>query len=196
MDQQEYTNELLAFFKALADVNRLKIIGLLAQEPLSVEQLAEMLELTPSTISHHLARLSKAGLVSARPDSYYNIYQMEAKALEQMAQRLLAKETLPAVVADVDVDAYDKKVLSSYMTPDGKIKAFPMQQKKMQAILRLVVQSFTPGEHYTEKQVNDMLRTFNSDTAKLRRDLVDFGLLKRQNGGRDYWREAPSAGGE
>lgn len=196
MDQQAYTNELLAFFKALADVNRLKIIGLLAQEPLSVEQLAEMLELTPSTISHHLARLSKAGLVSARPDSYYNIYQMEAKALEQMAQRLLAKETLPAVVADVDVDAYDKKVLSSYMTPDGKIKAFPMQQKKMQAILRLVVQSFTPGEHYTEKQVNDMLRTFNSDTAKLRRDLVDFGLLKRQNGGRDYWREAPSAGGE
>lgn len=190
MDQQEYTNELLNFFKALADVNRLKIVGLLAQEPLSVEQLAEMLELTPSTISHHLARLSKAGLVSARPDSYYNIYQMEAKALEQMAQRLLAKETLPAVVADVDVDAYDKKVLSNYMTPDGKIKTFPMQQKKLQAILRLVVQSFTPGEHYTEKQVNDILRTFNSDTAKLRRDLVDFGLLKRQNGGRDYWREA------
>ena len=190
MDQQEYTNELLNFFKALADVNRLKIVGLLAQEPLSVEQLAEMLELTPSTISHHLARLSKVGLVSARPDSYYNIYQMEAKALEQMAQRLLAKETLPAVVADVDVDAYDKKVLSSYMTPDGKIKTFPMQQKKLQAVLRLVVQSFTPGEHYTEKQVNDILRTFNSDTAKLRRDLVDFGLLKRQNGGRDYWREA------
>ena len=190
MDQQEYTNELLNFFKALADVNRLKIVGLLAQEPLSVEQLAEMLELTPSTISHHLARLSKVGLVSARPDSYYNIYQMEAKALEQMAQRLLAKETLPAVVADVDVDAYDKKVLSSYMTPDGKIKSFPMQQKKLQAVLRLVVQSFTPGEHYTEKQVNDILSTFNSDTAKLRRDLVDFGLLKRQNGGRDYWREA------
>lgn len=189
MDQREFTNELLNFFKALADANRLKIIGLLAKEPLSVEQLAEMLELTPSTVSHHLARLAKAGLVTARADSYYNIYQMETKTLEQMAQRLLAKETLPAVVADVDVDAYDKKVLSAYLTPEGKIKAFPMQQKKMQAILRLVVESFIPGEHYTEKQVNDILRAYNDDTAKLRRDLIDFGLLKRQNGGRDYWRE-------
>jgi DNA-binding transcriptional ArsR family regulator len=43
--------QLLTFFKALADANRLKIIGLLAQQPYSVEQLSAMLELRPDSIS-------------------------------------------------------------------------------------------------------------------------------------------------
>lgn len=189
MENNEETNELLAFFKALSDANRLKIVGLLAQQSLSVEQMAEMLGLSPSTVSHHLSRLSKVGLVTAQADSYYNMYQLETKALEQMAQRLLAKETLPAVVADVDVDAYDKKVLQTYLTPAGRIKAFPSQQKKFQVILRHVVEVFESGQRYSEKQVNDMLRQFHDDTAELRRSLVEYRLMKREGGGRDYWRE-------
>ncbi len=65
---------LLEFFKALADPNRLRIIGMLAHQPLSVEQMAEMLKLRASTVSHHLSYLVHVGLVSARPESYYNIY--------------------------------------------------------------------------------------------------------------------------
>jgi DNA-binding transcriptional ArsR family regulator len=56
MENENAMQELLDFFKALADANRLKIAGLLAQEALTVEQLAEMLELHPSTVSHHLGR--------------------------------------------------------------------------------------------------------------------------------------------
>jgi DNA-binding transcriptional ArsR family regulator len=58
--------ELLPFFKAMADANRLKIIGLLAVQEMSVEKLAASLNLSPSTASHHLAVLTDAGLVSAR----------------------------------------------------------------------------------------------------------------------------------
>ena len=60
--------QLLTFFKAMADANRLKIVGLLAGQPYTVEQLAALLELRPSTISHHLMILSEAGLVSARAE--------------------------------------------------------------------------------------------------------------------------------
>ena len=67
------SEELVNFFKALADPSRLKIVGLLAQQPYSVEELAALLQLKPSTVSHHLARLSEAGLVSAKVDGYYNI---------------------------------------------------------------------------------------------------------------------------
>ena len=70
------SEELVTFFKALADANRLKIVGLLAQQPYSVEELAAILGLRPSTISHHLSKLVEAGLVSARADSYYNVYQL------------------------------------------------------------------------------------------------------------------------
>jgi len=132
----ESFEELLNFFKTLADANRLKIIGLLAQQPLSVEQMAEMLELHSSTVSHHLSKLSKARLVSARADGYYSIYQLETKHLEQMAKRLLASESLQAVTDDIDVDAYDRKVLSNYLAPDGRFKGIPSQQKKLEVILR------------------------------------------------------------
>ncbi len=89
-EEEKIADEVLKFFKSLADANRLKILGLLAQEDLSVEQLAVMLNLRPSTVSHHLSKLSEAGLVSAKAMSYYNIYQFENKTLEAMAQHLLS----------------------------------------------------------------------------------------------------------
>ena len=83
----QHDEQLLTFFKALADANRLKIIGLLSQQPYSVEQLAALLNIRPPTVSHHLKLLSEAGLVSARAESYYNVYQLESGALEQIASQ-------------------------------------------------------------------------------------------------------------
>ena len=179
---------LLEFFKALADPNRLRIIGMLAHQPLSVEQMAEMLKLRASTVSHHLSYLVHVGLVSARPESYYNIYSFRADALEKMARQLLRSETLPAIAADVDVDAYDRKVLKDFCTADGKIKAFPAQRKKFEAVLRYVLKAFQPGVRYSEKEVNQIIARFNDDTATLRRELVDYQWLKREGGGGAYWR--------
>jgi len=187
MDEPTRTDELLTFFKALADATRLKIVGLLAQEPRTVEQMAALLNLQPSTVSHHLARLSDAGLVSASAQSYYNVYKLEAGALEEMARRLLARETLPAVVADLDADAYDRKVLRDFSGPDGRLRQLPMQRKKFEAILRHVVIPFEHGVRYSEKHVNEILSQYHEDTAALRRGLVDTGLMARDHG--VYWRE-------
>jgi predicted transcriptional regulator len=188
MVDEKVTDELLNFFKTLADANRLKIVGILAQQPATGEQLAERLNLHPSTVSHHVGRLIKAGLVSARAEGYYNFYFLETKELENMSKRLLENETLPAISAEVDVDAFDRKVIKAFVTPDGKVKDFPAQQKKFEAILRYVVQAFEPGARYSEKQVNEILLRYNKDTARLRRSLVETGLMGREGGGGEYWR--------
>lgn len=180
--------DLLRFFKALADSTRLKIIGLLAKDSLSVEQLAEMLRLRPSTVSHHLARLAQVGLVSARAESYYNIYQLKPQALEALAQELLRAETLPRLASDLDVDAYDQKVLRSFTTPDGRIKQLPGQQKKFEALLRYVVQAFEPDVRYSEKEVNAILSRYYADVASLRRGMIEYKLMAREAGGGAYWR--------
>ena len=181
------TDELVAFFKALSDANRLKIVALLAAGERSVEQLAAKLGLTSPTVSHHLSRLSAIGLVSARAEGYYSIYRLEEGALTAMALRLLNDTTLPAVAADVEMDAFDRKVLATYLDAEGRIQAFPAQRKKELAILRHVVRAFEPGRRYSEKEANAVLRRFNADTARLRRHLVDFGFMDRQGGGGDYW---------
>jgi biotin operon repressor len=187
MTETVRTDELVAFFKALSDASRLKIVALLAGGERSVEDLAARLGLTSSTVSHHLARLSAIGLVSARAEGYFSIYRLEEGALAAMAHRLLSDETLPAVAADVELDAFDRKVLSTYLDAEGRIKAFPAQRKKELAILRHVVKVFEPGRRYTEKEVNAALHRFSSDTARLRRYLVEFGFMDRQGGGGNYW---------
>jgi len=184
------SEELVTFFKALADANRLKIVGLLAQQPYSVEELAALLDLKASTVSHHLAKLSQVGLVSAKADSYYNVYQLDEKALEIKSRSLFSQETLATSVLGVDVDAYDNKVIKDYVRKDGSLKTIPAQRKKLEAILRYVVKAFEVGKKYTEKQVNEILSHYHEDTASLRRELIGYKLLKREGGGGEYWREA------
>ncbi len=181
--------ELVAIFKALADSSRLKIVGLLAQQPYSVEQLATLLNLKPSTISHHLARLSEVGLVSARAESYYNMYSLEKSALDDTTRRIFSSEQISAVTADVDLDAYDHKVINDFTSPSGRLKTIPAQRKKLEAVLRHIAKAFEPGTRYSEKQVNEILSRFHDDTATLRRELVGSKLMQREGGGGDYWRE-------
>lgn len=183
------SEELVAFFKVLSDANRLKIVGLLAQKPYSVEELAALLGLKASTVSHHLSKLAKAGLVHARTESYYNVYQLDRKALEEKSRSLFSQEKMTASVADVDTDAYDRKVIESYARKDGSLKTIPAQQKKLEAVLRYVVKAFKVGRRYSEKQVNEILGGYHADTATLRRELVGFKLMKREGGGGDYWKE-------
>jgi len=188
MEEQATFNELLDFFKALADENRLRIVGLLAQAPHSVEELSEMLGLSASTVSHHLTRLARAGLVSARPEGHYYFYRLQTETLHAKAERLLSAEALPRYSSDVDVDSFDRKVLDSFTDAEGRITAFPAQEKKLLVLLRHVVKAFETGRHYSEKEVNEILSFYNEDKAMLRRSLVEYRLMGRQGGGGDYWR--------
>jgi predicted transcriptional regulator len=182
----ETSEMLLSFFKALADANRLKIIGLLAQGQYSVEELASLLELGPSTVSHHLSRLSEVGLVCAQAESYYNIYRLEPGVLENMAKKIFSKETLSAVAADVDLDAYDRDVLKNYLDENGHLAQIPTQRKKLFVVLRYIGQAFEADREYTEKEVNTIIGQYHTDSAGLRRDMVDVGCLTRDRRGTSY----------
>jgi hypothetical protein len=178
--------ELVTFFKALADANRLKMVGLLARQGYSVEELAALLNLKPPTVSHHLSKLAEAGLVTARAEGYYSIYQLDRVALEAAARGLFSNEQMITAASDVDLDAYNRKVLANFRLPDGRLKEIPAQRKKLEVVLRYVMKAFEPGVKYSEKQVNQILARFHEDTATLRRELVGYGFMKREPGGEDY----------
>jgi biotin operon repressor len=182
------SEELVNFFKALADSSRLKIVGLLAEKSYSVEELAALLNLKPSTVSHHLSKLSEAGLVQSRAESYYSVYQLDRKMLEEKSRTIFSSEELSTVAAEVDADAYDSKVVKDFTKRDGSLKTIPAQQKKLEAILRHVVKSFEVGKRYSEKRVNEILSKYHDDTATLRRELIGYGLMAREGGGGGYWR--------
>jgi len=182
------SNELLDFFKALADENRLKIVGLLAQQPCTVEQIAGALGLSDSTISHHLGRLFKARLVHATPDGHYYRYSLRTEVIKEMSEKMQQSENLPKVNLGTPQEAFEKKVMSAFVRPDGTLRRdFPAQEKKYLVLLRYVVKAFEPGKKYTEKQVNEILLRYHEDTAMLRRSLVEFRFMAREGGGGCYW---------
>jgi len=188
MPENELSIELLTLLKALADKNRLKIIGLLAQRPHAVEDISTALKIGASTVSHHLSVLSKAGLVAGRVQGYYSIYSLQSGPLEGMAKNLLRRDTLKGLAEETNADPYDKKVLAAFTTPDGKIKAFPTHEKKLLVLVRYALKDFEHGVRYTEKQVNAILKKYSEDTALLRRAFVEYRFMAREGGGGKYWR--------
>src|SRR4051794_34446999 len=134
MYDQEMIDQVLPLFKALADKNRLKIIGLLAQKPHAVEALAETLGLGASTVSHHLTVLGKAGLVAGAAKGYYSIYSLQTGPLEEASRQLLHKDQLKGLAEESAGDEFERKVLAAFMTEEGRIKAIPAQEKKFMVL--------------------------------------------------------------
>ncbi len=161
---------LLAFFKTLADESRLKILGLVSAEERSVGELATLLNLKEPTVSHHLAKLKDLDLVTVRAEGNTRLYRLKPGALEAMNKRLLSMEDIAMWTEDLELSAWDRKVLDNFFD-QGRLKEIPAQRKKLDVILRWLAEQFEPGREYSEQEVNDLLRRYHADTATLRREL-------------------------
>jgi predicted transcriptional regulator len=184
MSQEEFQT-LLQFFKALADENRLKMIGILAEQEYSVEELAAMLHLKAPTISHHLTKLKELELVEMRPEGNTHVYRLNAEALRNSSKQLLIPEKMASLVDDVEGDAWERKVLRDFF--DGtQLKEIPASRKKRLVILKWFAHQFAEGVLYKESQVNEIIQRHHIDAAFWRRELVGANLMQRENG--FYWR--------
>ncbi len=171
--------DITQLFKALADEKRLRIIALIGKRGLSVEEIAAAVELTPATVSHHLAKLREVGLVEATHEQYYSVYRFNQQPLID-ALRSLAEDTPPENMRE-DLQKYDQKVLRDYLV-EGKLTTIPAQRKKREVILRFLAKQFEIGRTYTEKEVNLLIADYHDDFATLRRELIGAKLLSREGG--------------
>ncbi len=188
MTREEISQQLLEFFKALADKNRLRLVGLLAQRAFAVEELALVLELQASTVSHHLAKLQAAGLVKASPDGHYHLYSLDFTALERRAKLLLSdKQLVQLAETTVEGDPFERKVMETFTDGQGRFKQLPKKRKKFEVLLRHTLSAFADEGPWLEKEVNLRLKQFSDDTAALRRGLVDHGLFQRAKDSSSYW---------
>ncbi|MEH2165892.1 MAG: metalloregulator ArsR/SmtB family transcription factor [Nostoc sp.] len=185
--QPEQFNILLRFFKALADDSRLKIVGILANQECSVEELAVLLQLKEPTVSHHLAKLKELNLVTMRPEGNSRLYQLDSEALQSISKEIFTPEKIASLIEDVDTEAWESKVLKNYIEDDTqRLKEIPASRKKRLVILKWLANQFDVGVNYPERLVNEILKRYHPDCATLRRELIACQLMQRENG--VYWR--------
>lgn len=71
-------------FKALSDPARREILNLLKGGRLTAGEIAGRFDMTAATVSYHLSRLKKAGLVFESREKNYIYYSLNASVLEEV----------------------------------------------------------------------------------------------------------------
>ena len=70
-------DEVVQTFKALSDPTRAQLIFLLTHREYSVNELSQYVDVTPSAVSHHLARLRAIRLVRTRREGNQIFYSID-----------------------------------------------------------------------------------------------------------------------
>lgn len=192
--EMEY--DILNMLKALADESRLTLLRLLHEREQTVGELAQRVNLGEPTVSHHLSRLRQAGLATLRMAGNQRFYRINDAGLEKFKQLAAGIELSPPPapaasdddwIAGLGWPAEDQQVLRD-ITNGGRLKRIPTKQKKLLVVLRWLATLFQPDRLYSEAEVNAVLKmVYEEDFVSLRRELVDFGYLRRERGGGKYW---------
>lgn len=84
-------------------------------------------------------------------------------------------------------DPAERAALVAKHMPNGRLEAFPLKEKARLALVEHISASFDRRSHYTEREVDAILKPLVADHAKARRYLVDYGFLRRTPDGSRYW---------
>ncbi len=84
MPKQELFTQLAEFFKIIGDPTRTKILFVLDQNEMCVCDIANVLNMTKSSISHQLATLRKSGIVKSRREGKEVYYTLDDEHIKQV----------------------------------------------------------------------------------------------------------------
>lgn len=159
--------------KLLLDVERLKILGALAQQPCSAEHLQS--QVAVERIQVHLHKLAEIGLVRKQMTAGAETYGLDQAQIFKWKKQLFARDEAgqPQSTAEKDLAKFIKA---------ERLVQLPIAPDKLRLVLEWLVARFEPGVTYSEKQVNERLQGHAIDHVSLRRLLIDHLLLVRQAG--------------
>ncbi len=175
--------------RAMVSPARLRLLGALAERPLTGPELSERLGLSLREVMRHLAKLTEVGLVVI-PEGGTGRYTLDETTLRALAQSATPERPPPPGLDErpnsdehpgTTSAAERAKTLRDFFV-GPRLKQIPTQRRKLLVILEYLLRRFEPGREYPEREVNALLREAHEDVATLRRDLVEFGYMSRQAG--------------
>jgi len=81
----------------------------------------------------------------------------------------------------------EKETIIKNHIKNGKILNIPRAEKKKIIILQYLLQKFQQNKRYTEKEVNEIIKPMHEDFACLRRYLIEYGFMGREDDCSAYW---------
>jgi len=94
MQREMEIEKSIEIIKSLADTSRLRVLNSLMIKPQYVEELANRMNLAVSTVSFHLKKLEKAGLINKQKEQYYVIYSLNEGLFNKSLRELTSFENI------------------------------------------------------------------------------------------------------
>ncbi|MEM7333169.1 MAG: DUF2087 domain-containing protein [Chloroflexota bacterium] len=183
--------DILPFLKLIADKTRLNIVGLLAEQPRSGDELAALLNVNPSTISQHISRMKKLGLIQVRAEQYYNIYAIDFDCFNWYTSQLTAVGLSTRVLNSqaINFEAYEQQILHKWIK-DSSLQGVPSQIQHRPILIGWLTNKFDRDRKYAKEQVKDVLAAYCSPKFQTtwHRILLKEGKLSRLDNREWYWR--------
>lgn len=177
----EPIEEIVAFFKALADPNRLRIVGLLAEESRCGQELAAALRLTPATVTHHIRLLKDVGLIREERRAPYTYFELDRSRLQRTVKAALKRERVQEFAAGPDVSRERQRVLRSFF--DGPtLKSIPAQRRKKEIVFEEILRRLPKQSSFTEKELSRLLQKIHPDFCTIRREFIMGRYMERRDG--------------
>lgn len=184
---------LIMSMQALLDMDALRVVAALADGERSMAEVAKELDIVPAVSAGRgpLGQLISLQLVAMRREGGRMLISLDKERFKALrgALQQLSKEQLAREVAETpglsEMAEDDQRILRSYLRGE-QITELPVGPKRMQALLRWLVERFEFDRRYPERELNAIIKRHHPDFATLRRELIDHKFMARE---RDvYWR--------
>ncbi|GGF64267.1 hypothetical protein GCM10010912_06640 [Paenibacillus albidus] len=178
-------DKIVNYHKALADPTRLRMLLLLSQGELHGHALADKLNLSQPTVTHHAAKLREAALIKERRDKntvYFKLNPEFIRANAEASLQLIFAKGAENMENESPEHSLKESVLSNFFAKDGRLRQIPAQYKKKLIALQYIVEKLEPGVVYSEKEINDFIKRFHDDFATIRREFIMHQFMYRENG--------------
>ncbi|WP_310550387.1 DUF2087 domain-containing protein [Paenibacillus glufosinatiresistens] len=176
---------IVQYHKALADPTRLKMLLLLAGGELNGQTLAEKLNLSQPTVTHHASKLRSAALIKERRDKNTVYFQLNEEFIRYGADaslQFILNKGVQQMQEKSGARSQKETVLSNFYSKDGKLRQLPVQYKKKLIVLEHMVEQLKPDVVYTEKEINEFIKTYHEDYATIRREFIMHQFMYREDG--------------
>ncbi|AIQ24411.1 metalloregulator ArsR/SmtB family transcription factor [Paenibacillus sp. FSL R5-0744] len=176
--------KIVNYHKALADPTRLRLLLLLSQGEMHGQALAEKLNLSQPTVTHHAAKLREVALIKERRDKNTVYFKLNPDFISSGAEaslQFIFSKGARNMEEKSPENSLKESVLRNFFSKDGRLRQIPAQYKKKLIALQYMVEKLEPGVVYSEKEINEFIKQFHEDFATIRREFIMHQFMYREN---------------
>ena len=110
------------------------------------------------------------------------------KEKKQTEERLVHFHKGAKMVDDryITTETEREKILATFFK-DNKLTVFPSKEKRKLIVLQHIITFFDKDKCYTEKEVNTIVKDIYPDFTTIRRYLIQYGFMDRNQDCTEYW---------